>query len=67
VDTSNNRNKTNNDKSNNNEISRRGFLELGIGVGDGVAGVLAMTGIALHGARTRISAGSQNRQKHAHH
>jgi oxalate decarboxylase len=46
VDTKNNRNKTNNDKSNNNEICRRGFLELGSAAVTGVAGVLAMTGIA---------------------
>jgi oxalate decarboxylase len=45
LDTKHNRNKTNNDKSNNNEISRRGFLELGSTV-TGVVGVLAMTGIA---------------------
>jgi hypothetical protein len=46
VDTNNNRNKTTNDKSNNNDISRRGFLELGSAAVTGVAGVLAMTGIA---------------------
>ena len=46
MDTNNNRNKTNNDKSNNNDISRRGFLELGSAAVTGVAGVLAMTGIA---------------------
>jgi hypothetical protein len=46
VDTKNNRNKTNNDKSNNNEISRRGFWELGSAAVTGVAGVVAMTGIA---------------------
>jgi oxalate decarboxylase len=46
VDTNNNRNKNNNDKTNNNEISRRGFLELGSAAVTGVAGVLAMTGIA---------------------
>jgi hypothetical protein len=45
VNTENSRNKTNNDKSNNNQISRRGFLEVGSAV-TGVAGVLAMTGIA---------------------
>jgi hypothetical protein len=53
VDTNNNRNKTNKDKSNNNEISRRGCLELGIGVGDGVAGVLAMTDIALRRRKSK--------------
>ena len=36
-------NQTNNDKSNSNEISRRGFLELGSVAVTGVAGVLAMT------------------------
>ena len=41
-----NRNEPNNDKSNNNEISPRGFLELGSAAVTGVAGVLAMTGIA---------------------
>jgi oxalate decarboxylase len=46
LDKINSRNKTNNDKSNNNEISRRGFLELGSAAVTGVAGVLAMSGIA---------------------
>jgi hypothetical protein len=46
VDTKNNRNKTNNDKSNNNEICRRGFLELGSAAVTGVAGVFATRGIA---------------------
>jgi len=53
VDTNNNRNKTNNHKSNNNEISCRGVLDLGIAVGDGVAGVLAMTGIALRRRKSK--------------
>jgi oxalate decarboxylase len=43
--TKDNHNKTNNDKSANKEISRRGFLELGSAV-TGVAGVLAMTDTA---------------------
>jgi oxalate decarboxylase len=46
VNTKTDHNETNNDKSNSNEISRRGFLELGSAAVTGVAGVLAMTGMA---------------------
>ena len=46
MDKTNNRNKPNNDKSNNNKIFRRGFLELGSAAVTGVAGVFATRGIA---------------------
>ncbi|MGB8988987.1 MAG: cupin domain-containing protein [Candidatus Sulfotelmatobacter sp.] len=46
LETNNNHNKTNEDAGNKNQISRRGFLELGSAAVTGVAGVLAMTDIA---------------------